>query len=143
MLGSLGLPVPCRRSSCPSRQGCFGACAFPEPRPLLSFSLHSYSSCDLSGPTLPSVWGAPPPSLPLSPSPSSTLSIPGWTRHSHCPFPGKGCLAGPWSPVADCRVGDLSPEESQGLREALPTAHSPQPTTHSHNTSNIFRILIF
>lgn len=33
---------------------CFGVCPFPEPRPLLSFSLQSCSSCDPSGPSPPS-----------------------------------------------------------------------------------------
>lgn len=53
------------------------------------------------------------PSLPSSlPGPSSALSIPGWTSLSHCPFPGKGCLAGPG-------VRDPSQEESQ-RRKPLP-----------------------
>lgn len=55
--------------SCPPHpQALFlGVCPFPEPRPLLSFSLQNCSSCDLPGPSLPFGSGLrAPPCLPLS-----------------------------------------------------------------------------
>lgn len=124
-----GLSLPCLGPSCPSLQGCFGPCAFPEPWPLLSFS------CDLSGPTLPSVWGAPA-SLPSSLQALPPLFL--FLVGAAAPIVRSQerdvwLVSGHWSLVVDCRVGDLSPKESRCCGKLCPWC-----TVHGASTRSGF-----
>lgn len=120
-----GLPLPCLGPSCPSLQGCFGACVSQNRG--LSFPFPCIVTLPVISQAPPSAQsgGCPPPSLPLSkPFLHSFYSWLG--RPLPLSVPRKG-MSG-WSLVTDCRVGDLSPKESQCFEKLCPqsTVHSPQ-----------------
>lgn len=128
---------PARVPPLPSPQVLFGGVSLPRTSAapflfLVGVALPVISQAQ------PALWiWAVGPSLPSSlPGPSSTLSIPGWTSLSYCPFPGKGYLAGQG-------VGDRSQEESQCRKPPSPPGAHGSLQGSGPNTSVIFRNLDF
>lgn len=117
--GSLAFSCP------PHPQALFWCvCPFPEPRPLLSFSLQGCSSCDLPG-----SGRRAPPCLPLS--------FYSWLDQPlSLSFPGKGCLAGRG-------VGGPEPRRKPGQKPPPRRTRSSRRSGRAHSVSVIFSSLTF